>query len=245
MRNFTIILFIFLILTLLGWLFVADPLLFFITIFLGFLISFVSLFYYLGALRGVIIGLTFIILPFLIEYFGFRYNIPFFSTHLIKNLSFEKISVPFTLATLFTLFTIPLLFITSLFFAYKIKNYFGIKNLHKTFLICVSSILIALNFLVISNHRIYYNDFLKWLAIGIIANLLLCKLFRFNPKVSETFKEIPIILFLSIFGSRALITLDSLNLVLSLVLTVLYLLTLYNEYKLRKISTDIRTLGKF
>ncbi len=244
MRNFTIILFIFFIITLIGTLFIADPLLFFITIFLGFIISFICLFYYLGSARGIFIGLTFIILPFIIEYLGFRYNIAFFNSHLIKNLSFDKFNVPFTLSTLFSLITIPLLFITSLFFSYKIKNYVGVKTLHKLFLICVSSILVAVNFLMIINDKFVYSEFFKWLIIAFICNLLLSGLFRFNPNTPETFKELPIILFLSIFGSRALITLDNFNLVITLILTCIYLLTLYNEHKLRTISTDLRSITK-
>jgi hypothetical protein len=236
MKNFTIILFVFYVLFLIASLFVVDPLLFFLTLFIGFLIAFICLNYYLTFWRGVSIGLLFIGLPFILEYLGFKLNLPFFETHLIEILTLNRIDLPLSLNTLFSVFTIPLLFITALFFSRKLKLFANVKNYHKTFIIIITSLLVALNFLSITNEAIKYQDFLKWLAIALVVNFALSWLYKFQVETPEIYKELPIILYLSIYGSRALRIVDQFNLAITVILTLAYLLILYNEYKLRKIS---------
>lgn len=236
MKNFTIILFVFYVLFLIGSLFIIDPLLFFLTIFVGFLIAFICLNYYLGFWRGILIGILFIALPFIIEYIGFRFELPFFSTHLIQLLTLNQIDLPITLNTLFSIFTIPLLFIATLFFSHKIQLFANIKKYYKTFIIIISSLLVSLNFLSLQAESVKYDDFIKWLGIALIVNLLLASFYKFKVDTPEIYKELPIILYLSIYGSRALKIVDQFNLLITVILTVVYLIILYNEYKLRKIS---------
>ncbi|MBD3359379.1 MAG: hypothetical protein GF365_01570 [Candidatus Buchananbacteria bacterium] len=236
MKNFTIILFIFYILFLMGSLFIIDPLLFFLTIFVGFVIGFICLNYYLSFWRGISIGILFIFLPFIFEYLGFRFNLPFFDTHLIQTLTLNQIDLPITLNTLFSIFTIPLLLISALFFSHKLKLFANVKNYHKTFIIITGSLLVALNFLSITNEAIKYQDFLKWLAIALVINFILSWLYKFQVETPEIYKELPIILYLSIYGSRALRSFDYFNLTITVILTFAYLIVLYNEYKLKKIS---------
>ncbi len=236
MKNFTIILFIFYILFLIGSLFITDPLLLFLALFIGFVISFICLNYYLSFWRGISIGILFIILPFILEYLGFRFDLPFFDTHVIRTLTLNRLDLPITLNTLFSIFTIPLLFITALFFSHKLKLFANVKNYHKTFIIIVASLLVSLNFLSITNEAIKYQDFLKWLAIGLVINFGLSWLYKFQVETPEIYKELPIILYLAIYGGRALRSFDYFNLAITVILTFAYLIVLYNEYKLRKIS---------
>jgi len=240
MRNFTLVLFIFFIIFLIGTLFISDPLLFFITIFLGFLLCFLCLISYLGFGRGIIIGILFMGLPYMVEYFGFRFGLPYFETHLIQALSFDKINIPLTLTTLFSIFTIPLLFMASLFFSQKLKIFTSVKKYHKTFLLITASLLVAINFVIIRTELINFTEFIKWLIIALVINIVLVSYYKFKIKIPETFKELPIILYLAIYGSRALKTLDSFSLVVALILTFTYLMLLYKEHKLRQISSELR-----
>ena len=239
MRNFIIILFILFLLFLIGSLFIADPLIFFLFIFLGFVIGFICLIFYLGKAKGLLAMLVFIFLPFLIEYLFFWLNIPFFETPLIQNLSFSNINLPITLNTLFFIFTIPLLFISALFFAQKIKLFANLKKYHKNFIAIISSLLIALNFLILTQNLFEYKNFIKWLIIALIVNFLIAAFYRFRAEIPEIYKELPIILYLAIYGAGALKQLNAFNLIVTIILTLFYLLILYNEYKIRKISQGV------
>jgi hypothetical protein len=237
MKNFTIILFIFLCLFLVVYIFTIDLLPLFLTIFLAFIIAFICLASYLGKIRGILCGLIFIFLPFLLEYLFYLYKIPFFYSPVIKFLSRSEIRLPLTLNNLFLVFTIPLLFMASLFLSQKIKSFSNLKNYHQTFLVIISSLLLAITFLSFTQNQLDYLNFFKWLIIGLIINSLLVKLYKFNPKTAETFKELPIIIYLAIFATSALKRMDNLQLLIVGILTFIYLLLLYYEYKFKKIKT--------
>jgi len=236
MRSFTIILFVFFAFFLAISLFVVDPLPFFIVIFLAFLICFICLASYLGKLRGLTIGIIFIILPFLIEYYAYKYQLPFAGNALIRNLNFNRINLPITLNNLFTIFTVPLLFLSSLFFAYKIKLLTNLKTYHKTFLIISGSLLVAINFLSLTDNQAQFQNFFKWLIIALIVNSLTVWLYKFKPETKEIYKELPIILYLTIYGTNAFKQADSFQLFVTIILTICYLMLLYNEYKIKKIK---------
>ncbi len=236
MRNFIIIIFIFFLLFLVGSLFIIDPLIFYLMIFMAFLIAIICLIYYLGKIRGVIAALLFIFLPFAIEYLFYTLNLPLFENPLISELSKQELVLAITLNNLFFIFTVPLLFMTALFVAQKIKPFVNIKTYHKTFLVIISSILVSLNFISITQNSFIYQNAIKWLIIALVLNILLAKLYNFKPETPEIFKELPVILFLTIYGAGALRQLNFFNLIFILLLTIFYLVILYDEYKTKKIS---------
>jgi len=238
MRNFTIILFIFFVFFLIISLFALDMLPFFLTIFFAFLLCFICLGAYLGPARGISIGIIYIFLPFLLEYLANIYNVPFFEKPLITNLTLKVLDFKISLTNLFLVFSMPLLFMSSLFFAHKIKLLADIKTYHKTFLIITSSLLLAINFLLLDQNKILYQDFIKWLIIALIINSLIAGLYKFKKEKAEIFKEAPIIIYLAILGSSALKRMDSIQLIASLILTIYYLIILFNEYKIRKIRLN-------
>ena len=237
MKNFTIILFILFCLFLVVYIFTIDLLTLFLTIFLAFIITFICLASYLGKIRGIICGLIFIILPFLLEYLFYYYKIPYFYAPVIKYLSRSEIRLPLTLNNLFLVFTIPLLFMAALFFSQKIRAFSNLKNYHKIFLVIISSLLLAVTFINFSQNQLNLIDFIKWLVLALIVNSLLVKFYKFKPETAETFKELPIIIYLSIFATSALKRMDNLQLVIIGILTFIYLLLLYYEYKFKKIKT--------
>ncbi|MFA5187836.1 MAG: hypothetical protein WC460_00555 [Patescibacteria group bacterium] len=240
MRNFTIILFIFFVFFLIISLFVTDPLPLFFTLFLAFVISFICLAEYTGKLRGILAGIFFVAAPFLIEYLFLKFNVPFSQSSILQNFTIDQFNLFLTLTNLFTLVTIPLIFITSLFFAYKIKIFVKIKSYHKTFLIIASSLLVALNFLIITSKSIDSQNFIKWMAISLIIFLIIIKLIKFKAEALEIFKDLPILIYLSIYGVNALRRLESFNLVIAAFLVILYLILLFNEYKIRKIALSFK-----
>jgi len=236
MKNFTIILFVFFIIFLIFSLFVSDQLLLFLLVFMAFLIGFICLAKYLGALRGILSGLSLIALPFIIEYLLYLLKIPYFESPLIRSITTNNINVPLTVNSLFMAFTLPLLFICALFFAQKMKLFLNVKTFINTFLIITSSLLISINFLVINQNSIGYQNFLKWLAIAILANLLIYRLYKFRADTPDLFKELPVIIYLIIYSTNAMKRMDTYNLIIAAILTIIYLLLLYNEYKLKKIN---------
>ncbi len=236
MRNFIIILFIFFMFFLIGSLFILDPLIFYLMLFLAFIVSIICLVYYLGKIKGTAIAIIFIFLPFIIDYLFFKFNIPFFGNPLISDLSKQNLALAITLNNLFFVLTVPLLFMTALFVAKKIKPFFNIRIYHKTFLIIVSSILIGLNFMSISQNKIEYQNAIKWFIIALIVNFISVKLYEFKTNIPEIYKELPVILFLTIYSAGALRQLNIFNLAFILLLTICYLVILYNEYKIKKIN---------
>ncbi|MDD5341641.1 MAG: hypothetical protein PHC97_04400 [Patescibacteria group bacterium] len=52
----------------------------------------------------------------------------------------------------------------------------------------------------------------------------------------DLFKEAPIIIYLAIYGINSLKLFDPFGLLIAGLLTLIYLLLLYNEYKMNKIS---------
>jgi len=240
MRTFTIILFIFFAFFLIISLFVIDPFPFFLVIFLAFLIAFICLAAYMGPFRGILAGLLFIFLPFILESLHYRYHLPFSSLPLFKNLTLDRSNLPVTLTSLFTVITIPLLFMSALFFAQKIKLLASVKNYHKTFLIVASSFLMAISFLSVKPNAIVYQNFLKWLIIALIIYFVAAWLYKFKPETAEIYKELPIILYLAIYGVSALKRLDVFNLMITILFTIIYLILLYNEYKIRKLSQTLK-----
>lgn len=243
MRNFIIILFIFFLIFIIVSIFWATNQMFlFLAIFLGFLIAFICLGYYLGPILGIIIGLLFIASPFLLEYLGYRFYLPFFKESTITGLEVTQIGNLISTDTLFSIFTIPLLFMTSLFFAFKIKIFTNVKTYHKIFLTVIMSLLVAANFLNITSEQAIFNDFIKWLAIALVISALMSYIFYFRLDTDRIFKEIPIILFLTIFITRSLKPINEFNLFIGIILVIIYLILLYNEYKLQKISHELEHL---
>jgi hypothetical protein len=236
MKNFTIILFVFFIIFLIFSLFVSDQLLLFLLVFMAFLISFICLSEYLGIIRGIFSGLALVILPFLLEYLLYVLKIPYFETPVIKSIATDNINVPLTVSNLFMVFSIPLLFVCALFFAQKMKLFLNVKKYFKTFLTICSSILISINFLVIDQSGITYQNFIKWLAVALLVNLLISRLYKFRGNISDLFKELPIIIFLIIYGTGAMKSMNASGLIIAALLTIIYLVLLYNEYKFKKIK---------
>lgn len=243
MKNFIVILFMFFLVALIMSIFEPTNLMaLFVAIFLAFIIAFICLSYYLGPLLGIITGLLFIATPFLLEYLGYTYNLPFFQTVTLSTLAPEQMYAILNLNNLFSAFTVPLLFITSLFFGFKIKIFSNIKKYHKTFLIITISLLLAINFLIVTREQIVWEHFLKWLFIALIINFVFSFLFYFRANIPEIFKEIPIILYLALLAGRSLKPINEFNLLVVLILTVVYLILLYTEYKLRKIKHEVEHL---
>ena len=235
MRNFIIILFILFLTFITGSLFINDPLLLFLTIFMAFLIAFICAGAYFGAIKGPFFVISFIILPFFLEYIFYKFNLPLFNETIIKNLTFKQISLPFTQNTLFALFTIPLLFVTALIYSQKIRLVFDIKKYVKIYLVAGSSLLVAINFLALGQAQFNITNFAKWLIISLLVYLLLSGIISFKPVTSEIYKELPIILYLAIFGVRSLKDMAYYSLYLVLMLTVLYLIILYREHRYRQV----------
>ena len=236
MRNFTIILFIFFIFLLIALLFVSDPLIFFLAIFLALIIVTICLFAYIGAWRGLVIVLAFIFLPFLIDYIFAKLHLPFFNKPLIANLFTQNPSELITINNLYSIFTLPLLFTAALFFAKKIQLFANIKNHIKTLVALFSSILLSLNFIYIKANVFDYQQFVKWLIIALLVNYLLARLYDFKVDALNIYKEIPIIIFLALYGIGALKKLDLMLLIICALLTIYYVIMLFNEYRIKKFS---------
>ncbi|OGY42273.1 MAG: hypothetical protein A2Y67_04455 [Candidatus Buchananbacteria bacterium RBG_13_39_9] len=194
--------------------------------------------YYLGA-RGFILLLSFIILPFALEYLLFKLKIPFFQEAVIRSLTFRNLDLPINLSTLFSVFSLPLIFCSALIFAQKVKLFISVKKYFKTVLIICSSLLIALSFFAVTQNAIEYQNSIKWLIIALSVNFLVSAFFIFKVNVQEIYKELPIILFLALYNFGGLKRLDVYSLFIGLFLIIFYLLILYNEYKLRKLSQNL------
>jgi len=238
MKNFTIILFIFFIAFLILSLFVTDLIWIFLTIFLALVIVFICLNKYLGFIRGFLLLIMLIVLPFMLEYVLWLMDVPLFSSTIIDRLSFTELDIPVNLTNLFYVFTVPLLFASSLFFAKKIKIFTKVKSYHNTFLILASTVLSALNFLMPKNGLVDYQSFLKWLILALISFTVLVYLYNFKPDIPEIYKELPIILYLALFGTNALKATNTLNTIMALLLIAFYLIILYKEYKIRKLAAS-------
>lgn len=240
MKNFTIILFIFFILFLALYVFTLDEdiakFYLFISIFLGFVTSIICMMKYLGWIKGLVFAFIYLIAPFLIEYFLFTLNSVFFKTPLISELSLESFYMPITLNTLFMIFSIPLLFYSSLFFAQKIRLYTHIKKGFKTILVIFSSLLVAITFLNISAAQLDYYGFIKWLIIALIINTILSISFKFKIKTPDIYKELPIILYLAVYGMQSLKDIDTFSLLAVMILAVIYIIIIYHEHHLKKIN---------
>lgn len=236
MINFLIILFLFYILFLFISLTTIDSMVLFIVIFLGFLIALICLIIYLGKLRGIITALLLIIAPFLLEYFFYKLKLPLFESALIRNLTFKRLDLPITIRNLYAIFNIPLLFISALIFSQKIKLFANIKKYHKTFIIIISSLLLACNFLFNETNLLNYKNLLKWLIIALLVYGLASYFYKFKIATPEIYKELPIIMFLALAGYVGLIQRNLITLTINILLILLYILILYNEYKVRKIS---------
>jgi hypothetical protein len=214
----------------------TDRLFFFLTIFFAFIICLICLTAYLGA-QGFLIAIAYFILPFLVEYILSKFNLPFFQGSLITNISFKNLDIPINIRSLFLIFTLPLQFSASLFFAQKFKIFIDIKNLHKTFIIITASLFLAFNFIAVYENYLEMRSFLKWFVIALIINLVLGKLFTMKVQTADIYKELPIILYLSLLSIIGLNRLDYVQLILAGFLTIVYLLLLYNEYKIRKLAS--------
>ncbi len=236
MRNLVIIIFIFFLLFLISSLFIADPQIIFLMLTPALLIAFICLSSYLGIWRGILITLLLIFLPFLIEYIFFLLNLPFLGSPMIQKLTLKEINLPITVDNLFSVFATPLIFISALIFSQKMKIFVDIKKYHKTFIIIISSLLIAINFLLITQTTIGYENFIKWLIIALITISLISPFLKFRAKTPGIYKDLPIVLYLAIYGVGALRLLNIFNLIIAVLLISFYLYILYKEYKIRKIS---------
>jgi hypothetical protein len=236
MRSLITILFVFFCFFLIISLFVFDPLPLFLVIFIAFLICFVCLSYYLSPFRGILTALCYSIFPFVIEYLLYKYNFVFAQSALLNYLSLESIDLSVTLNNLFMIFSVPLLFMSSLFFAQKIKLLVNIKTYHKTFLFITATLLLTITFLSFTENALNYRNAIKWLIVALIINFFIVRIVKFKPDTPDIFKELPIIIYLAIYGTNALKVLDNLQMGFAGFLTVTYLVLLYNEYKIRKIK---------
>ncbi len=242
MRNFTLILFSFFIVILLVSFNYTEPMYGFIAIFLAFILSLICLLAYLGFSRGVITALTFSLLPFLLEYLFFKYNflkLPFFKTTIFTSLTKADLTNTLNLKNLITIFLIPTFLTCCLIFAQKIRLYSLIKNYYKTFIVIAASLLFALNLLVISPSEFSYLEGIKWLVISLIINLLLLKLYKFKVKANDIYKELPIIMFLLLYGFNLMKNNNSYSILIAICLTIYYLIMLLNEHKLKKLNPQI------
>lgn len=239
MRNFIIILFIFLIVFFLLVFISPKPLILYLSIVLAFLIGIICLITYLGAIRGSICALAFIFLPFILEYFSAKFSFPFANVSLITEKTLQDITSNINFQTLFFIFSLPTFFICSLFFTQKIKLFTGIKKYYNTFLIICSSLLVALNFLVFSRQDFQYQNATKWLLIALLVNFLLSKLYKFKTATPDIYKEMPIILFIMLYGYNILQNAYIYYVIITICLSLFYLALLYNEHKYRKISKAI------
>jgi hypothetical protein len=236
MRNFIIILFVFFLILLIGLLFVSDPLIFFLAIFMALIIVTICLFAYLNALRGLIIVICFIFLPFLLDYLFAKLHLPFFNKPLIENIFTTSPSQLITINNLYSIFALPLLLMAALFFAKKIQLFSGIRNHIKFFIALFSSILFSLNFIYIKAGIFDYQQFCRWLLIALIVNYLLYKIYNFDIDALVIYKEVPIIIFLALYAIGALQKLDMVLLSICGLLTIYYVITLANQYRLKKFS---------
>ena len=236
MRNFTIILFIILIVLFLLVFISPKPLALYLSVFSAFLIAVICLNSYLGVLRGIICTFTFIFLPFVLEYFFAKYSIPFALPSLITDWSKNGLYSHINFQTLFFVFSMPTFFICALIFAQKIKLFTGIKTYYNTFLITISSLLMALNFLFFTRQELQYQNATKWLLVALIVNLLLSKLYKFKAETQDIYKELPIIIFLMLYGYNILQNAYPYYLAITVCLSFFYLSLLYNEHQYKKIS---------
>jgi len=239
MRNFTILLFIFFVFFLLiAWL-APESMFIFFYIYLALLIAAICLISYLGWLRGFLILLAFILLPFLVEYLFSALKLPLFETSTIIYLSTRKITLPVTTANLILIFNTPTIFICSLVFSQKLKNYFNLRSYPKIFLVIFASILIALNFINTGAQNFSPINGFKWLIIALAVNVIAAKLFKFKVETADLFKEFPIVLYLLILSLNYIITANYYLLIFMGVLAILYLISLYNEHQYKKITEQV------
>ena len=216
-----------------------KPLFLYLSMVLAFLIVLISLIAYIGTLRGLICALAIIILPILLEYIFTAYKLPFTSTSLITNLTKNGINFNVDFQTLFMIFTLPTYFISAIFYAQKIRLFTDIKKYNKTFITITASLLITLNFLTITTEKFEYQNAVKWLAIALIVNIILSKLYKFKTTTHDIYKELPIIIFLMIYGYNILQVKNLYYLAITICLVLFYLILLYNEHQYKKISARI------
>ena len=126
-----------------------------------------------------------------------------------------------------------------MFFAIKIKIFSNIKTYHSTALILIATFLVAISFLNITVENIDYADFIKWLIIAFVTSILLFILYDFKVNTPEIFKELPIIMYLAVFGARSLMPINEFNLLITVFFTIIYLIILLREYKLRQIKHQL------
>ncbi|MCX6744712.1 MAG: hypothetical protein NTX82_04270 [Candidatus Parcubacteria bacterium] len=239
MRNFTLILFSFFIVILLVSFNYTEPMYGFIAIFLAFVLTLICLFAYLGFLRGMVATLAFLLLPFIFEYLLFTYNslqLPFFKTTIFTSLTKADLAHTLTLKNLIIIFLIPIFLTCCLIFAQKIRLYSLIKKYYGTFIVITASLLFAINFVVISPGEFSYNEAIKWLAISLVINLIMVKLYKFNFKANDIYKELPIIIFLLLYGFNLMHNNNSYSILIGICLAIFYLIMLLNEHKLRKLN---------
>jgi len=239
MKNFIVILFVFFIFLLIASLYANDLTWIFLTIFTALLITIICVANYSGFWRGISLIVLMIVLPFIFEYLLSFTDYSLFAEPIIKKLSLSQFNLPINRGNLFYIFTTPLLFMSGLIFSQKIKHYFSVKKYHKTFLIICSALLLSLNNLLFADNVFSYQLAIKWLLISLIVYTLLSRLYIFKVDTDELYKEMPIILYLAIYGANALRGLNSFNLLITVILIAFYLFILYNEYKIRKLSQTV------
>ncbi|MCX6740506.1 MAG: hypothetical protein NTZ49_04745 [Candidatus Parcubacteria bacterium] len=233
MRNFIIFLLVFLAAFFLMLFLLPDKFFIFIVIYLALIISAICLLYYLGLARGLFVLFAIIALPFIIEYALSFLPYSFLKGNVINYLSWQKIDFAINLNNLFAGFNIPTIFICSLIFSQKIVVYSFIKSGHKLLQNIIASLLIAFTFLYIDPQKIEYASALKWLIIALIANYLILKLIKFKTGTPEIYKEMPIIIYLIIYLSNYTITNNYYYLIFTGLLLIYYLITLWNEHKIK------------
>lgn len=239
MKNFLIFIFIFFIIFLLIAFLTIDSMFIFFFLYLAALISLICLLAYLGWLRSIPILLIYIALPFLLEYLFNLINLPFFESSTILYLSTKSLKLPVTVANLIIFFNIPTLLICSLFFSQKMRLWFNIKKLPQIFLIITASLLFSLTFLNIGLQNIIYHDAVKWLIIALILNLTASKFITFKVDTPDFFKELPIVIFLLIYSFNFAVTANYVFLLITAILLLIYLITLYKEHQYRKLSEAV------
>lgn len=242
MKNFAYILFGFLIIFLLLGLNSAEPMYTFVTVFLAFILALICLLAYLGILRGLAVFIIFTILPFALEFLFYKYNylnLKIFTTTTFFSLTKAGLATMLNQNTLKFIFLVPTLLICALFLAQKIRLYSLIKNYYLLFIIISAGLLFSLNFIFISPEQFSYIYAIKWLIIGLLTYFAATKLYKFKGNIHDTFKEIPIILFLILYGFDLLSGSNTYSILIALCLGIYYLILLYNEHKIRKYSEDL------
>jgi hypothetical protein len=241
MKNFLILIFIFFLVFLLIAYLAPDSMFIFFCIYLALIVALACLLAYLGWLRGLPILITYILLPFLLEYLFSLWHLPFFATATIIYLTTHTLNLPVTTANLIIIFNIPTLLICSLFFSQKLKLLFNIKKYPKIFLVIIASLLFALNFLNIGLQNFIYSDAIKWLIIALLINLPAAKLIKFKIEAPEFYKELPIILYLLIYSFNFTVSGNYVFLLIAAVLLLIYLIALYSEHQYKKISQALQS----